>query len=355
MVYLLFFIFILLMGYIFSNAIYPKKWYVVFYFVTIGLFWGLSYIDAPDTPGYIYKFNHDIQPLPRQLDTQFELGYSLLGAIIKTVYPHYWLFQLVVFVVELLLIIKGLKYFFSEKVLLCVIPLLFFLYPTHLAAFRQGIATSIYIFALQYIYDENFKKSLLYPALIIVATFFHQSVIMLILIYFIRFGRNILSKNRIIIIFLILCDLVWFSGTSLLSQFKFLQLFFALDSMDMGQKYINSMEIANLDNSYGVAKLLEINVATIVYFISCKKDINNGLLRLNMILYIFAGLCIGGLIGHRLNYYWSLLYYCCFVRGFISFLSKNMRYGYLFVGCYMFWFYIIRNYMNKDYEFLFNF
>jgi len=357
MVYLLYSFVFFFVGWIICNQKVSKKSFFVVY-IGIVFFWGLSYIDAPDTPGYINKFNYDIESLPGRLDAQFEIGYSWTAALIKTIYPHYWFFQFVILGIDVLLIIKGLRYYFDDKILLSLIPLLFFIFPTNLAAFRQGIATSLFIYALHYIMDENIKKSLLYPGFILLAALFHQSAIMLILLYLLRFGKKYLSYNWVIILFLIFCDVIWLTGSSLLSRFGFLQVFFSHEYMDMGQKYTDLMVGASLSGTYGFAKVIEINIVVLLYTFFCKVEKENEILRCNLLLYVFAGLCFGGLVGHRLNYYWTILYYVCFVRGVMELpiLKKSLSISFSIMALYMFWFFVIKSgYIKDDYLLLFSY
>lgn len=357
MIFLLYSFLFFIVGFLFSNQANPKKGSFVFLFLAIVLFWGLSYYEAADTPGYIDKYNFDIQAFPGYVDGQFEIGYTLLAMAFKTLKLDYWVFQFVVFAVEIVLIIKGLRKFYDDKVMMCILPLLFFIYPCNLAAFRQGIAISFFIFALHYIYDENPKRSLRYFLWILFASFFHQSAVFLILVYFARFGKRLLSHDWILFGILIIGDIIWMTGGSLLSQLDFLIPFFRGDTLDMGDKYADIIEGENT-NIYGIAKVLEMNVTVIVYTLFCKKDKDNELMRFNLLIYVFIGLVLGGMLAHRLNYYWTLLYYACFIRGIMSFFKRfeQPSGAYLLIAAYMFWFFIIKSgYIERPYVFLFGF
>lgn len=335
-----------------------KKSFYVFYYLGIVLFWGLSYIDAADTPTYIDKFYSDIQTIPGWIDTQYELGYTITAMISKTIYPHYWLYQVLILGIEVLLIFKGLQHFFDDRTLLAIIPLLFFVYPNNLFAFRQGIATAIFIYALQYINAETFKKSLLYFLCIAIAIFFHQSAIMLVLVYPIRFAKKIVSNNWTMFVVLLLGDFLWMNKTNLVSQLDFLMVFFNNESFTMGEKYASIYESGSQNGAFGMAKVIEVNVAFILYTLFCKKDKENGLLRFNLLIFVIAALYIGGFVGHRLNYYWTFLYYVCFVRGImaISEKSKNQVLLFILIAIYMFWFYIFWcDYIHNQYIPLFKY
>lgn len=358
MVYLIYSLIFFIFAWVFTNQRNPKYSLYGFCFFSIVLFWGLSYINALDTPGYIEKFNYDIQTIPGYIDRQYEIGYTLLAMLFKTVYPQYWFFQLVVFGIECFLIIKGLQYYFDDKQLIFIIPLLFFLYPTNLFAFRQGIATSLFIYALHYINAESFKKSLLFFVFIGTAFLFHQSAIILIIVYPLRYAKKIVSNNWIIFTILLLGDLLWATGLSILSQFDFLLPLFYGDILDMGEKYIRIYEGANQTGTFGLAKVLEVNITVLLYTLYCEQDKENEAFRFNLLIFLIIGLYIGGFVAHRLNYYWTILYYVCFVRSVMSIpaFKESKSLSYFLIAIYMFWFYIIKSdYMHEEYLLLFNF
>jgi transmembrane protein EpsG len=357
MIYLLYSLFLFIVGFLFCNQKDPKRISFVLLFFAIALFWGLSFFEAADTLGYIDKYNFEIQAFPGYVDSQFEIGYTLLAMIFKTLKLDYWVFQLAVFAVEILLIIKGLRQFYDDRFMMCLLPLLFFIYPSNLAAFRQGMAISIFIFSLHFIYDGNPKRSLQYFLWIIFASFFHQSAVFLILVYFSRLGKRVLSYNLVLFGMLIIGDIIWLTEGSLTSQLDFLIPFFRGETLDMGSKYADIIEGENMD-TYGIAKVVEMNVTVIMFTLFCKKDKYNELLRFNLLMYVFVGLVFGGMLAHRLNYYWSLLYYVCFIRGIMSFLERyELSFvAYFLIAAYMLWFFIFKSgYIDRPYVFLFGF
>lgn len=359
MFYFIYSLIFFIVGLILSTQQKIKTPYLVFYYLGIVLFWGLSYIDAADTPSYIDKFYYGIQTIPGYIDTQYELGYTITAMVCKTIYPHYWLYQFFIFGVEVFLIFKGVRYFFDDRTFLAIIPLLFFVYPTNVYAFRQGIAASIFIYALQYINAETVKKSLLYLLFIAIAVLFHQSAIMLVLIYPIRFAKRFFSYNWVVLGILFLGDLIWVTGSSISSKLEFLMSFFFNDSMTMGEKYVAIYESGSMNGAFGLAKVIEINIGVILYTLFCKNDKDNELLRFNLLIFVIAALYIGGFVGHRLNYYWTILYYVCFLRGLLAISDNNSKTRiliFLLLAIYMFWFYIFWcDYYNDKYTFLFNF
>lgn len=356
MTYLLYSFLFFFVGLVFSSQKTTRKIYIYYLFFGIVLFWGLSYIHAVDTEGYITKFYYDIQTIGGQIDHQFEIGYTKSAMIAKTIIPHYWFYQFIVFGIEIWLIFWGLRKFFGDEELMFILPLLFFLYPSNLAAFRQGMVISIFIFALHYIIDEKFKKSLLFFVFILIATLFHQSAIILILVYFARYMQKILSNEWIIFLLLAVVDIIWITGSSLTTQLDILLPFFYSDTLVMGEKYAQFIENGEWGTTYGIAKAIEINATVIMYVLFCKKDKGMELFRLNIMLYALFGLAFGGMIAHRLNYYWALIYYTCLIQAVVSFLGKVKLQviAYLLIAVYMIWFHIFNGgLINSEYSLIF--
>lgn len=357
MIFLLYSFIFFLVGFLFCNQANIKKSNYVFFFFAIVLFWGLSYYEAVDTPGYIDKYNYDIHAFPGHIDSQFEIGYTLLAMLFKTLKLDYWVFQFVVFALEILLIIKGLREFYDDNEMMYILPLLFFIYPSNLAAFRQGIAISIFIYALHYIYDDNPKRSLRYFLFIIIASFFHQSAVFLLLVYFARNGKIIFSHDWVLLSILIVGDIVWLNRGSLITQLDFLIPFFRSDILDMGDKYAYILE-GESTNTYGIAKVIEMNVTVVLFTFFCKNDKDKELMRFNMLMYVLIGLFLGGLLAHRLTYYWTILYYVCFIRGIMA-IFRHFDYSigaYILTAAYMSWFYLFKSgYLELNYVFLFGY
>lgn len=357
MVYLLYSFIFFLVGLLIAGQNESKRLYYYFFFLLIVLFWGLSYYDAPDTPGYIEKYKYDIQTIYGHVDRQFEIGYTLLAMLFKTLHLNYWVFQFVVFAIEIWLIIRGIRYFFDDESLMYIIPLLFFIYPTNLAAFRQGIAIALFIYALHFINDENFKKSLYFFLFVLIASLFHQSALFLTIVYMARFTGKLLAKDWLLFTILIIGDVIWSAGATLESQLDFLIPFFRGDLLNMGDKYANLIESESME-SFGFAKVLEMNATVVLYTLFCKEDKEYGLMRFNMMMYVSIGLVLGGILAHRLLYYWTLLYYICFIYSFVSLFRKlNLTVlSYFLIATYMFWFFVFKSgFIQRDFSFLFGY
>lgn len=358
MVYLIYSFFFFLIGIVLSGSnLSKRKWTYYIYYMAIVLFWGLSYIYAPDTDPYIYVFKNNIQPIGGYVDTQFEVGYTFLAMTFKSITNHYWLFQFAVFAIELYLIIAGLRELIDDKSLVFIIPLLFFIFPLNLSAFRQGIAASIFIYSIHFIGNRNWRKSLWFFVCIGIAALFHQSSLFLAFVYLARYSKSLLSRKWLVIIILVFGDYMVLSGNTLASMLDFLFPFLGSGTLDMGEKYVGYIESADMNGTYGIAKLIEINIAVLLYLFFCFKYDNTNLLFFNMTMYASVGLIIGGFLAHRLNYYWILLYYVCFFQAVITVFKKyNLtQCAYLLISAYMLWLYIFKNgYIDFEYKFIFN-
>ena len=254
MIYLLYSLLFLIVGLVIVDKNDTRKIYYYFFYFGIVLFWGLSYIHAIDTGTYMEKFYDEIQPLGGHISRKLEIGYTLSAMIAKTIIPQYWFYQFVIFGIEVWLIMKGLREFFEDEDMMFILPLLFFVYPSNLAAFRQGMAISIFIYALHYIYEEDTKKSLWYFAIIFIAALFHQSALMLLLIYAVRFINYHPAIDRTVFITLIFIDIIWSTGLSLTSQLDFLLPFLYDDYLEMGEKFAMYIEEVDWGKTYGIAK-----------------------------------------------------------------------------------------------------
>ena len=360
MFYLLYSLIFFGLGYFIVVHNSVKKNYLYFFYFAIVLFWGLSYIYAADTDGYMEKFEYDIRPISLikkiRIDQQFEFGYSLLATICKTVTSGYWFFQVFVFGSEIFLIIQSIKYFYRGKEWLYIIPLLFFMYPSMLGVFRQGIAVAIFIYAIQFIFAE--KKPWRYFIYILIATLFHKSAIVLVLVYLARYLKRYLSYDWLMFSILILCNLLYVLGFSLVNQMDSLMLLFqdTSDTIEVVDKYAHYVEDFTGKMRYGVFKLLEIDVGFVLYTLYCKKDQDYLLMRFLLLLFIIISMAISGFIAHRLNYYFSILYYFCFIRGVVSaFRMRKIHVDipYLIIAVYMIWFFVFKNnYIEFEYRFL---
>ncbi len=131
----------------------------------------LPFRTAIDNFSNYYNYNKDI-----------EIGYRLLNSIVKSAGGD---LQTVFFITSLFSFIslsKFIKQYSNKKLISVIIYYSVFFLNFNMSIIRQGIALSIFLIALNYLFDRKFIK---YILLILIATSFHQSAIVLIPVYFI--------------------------------------------------------------------------------------------------------------------------------------------------------------------------
>lgn len=335
-----------------------RKYYCLLYIAIVG-FWGLSFTYAPDVYGYMEYFYKEVKTLPQGIDLDahgFEMGFNLLAAICKTLVPEYIFFQFILFAIEMALVIGGLTRLLSEKQSRIILVLLFFLYPSMLAATRQGMAIALIIFAIQFIINKNWKC---YFGLLVIAYLFHHSSLIVAPLYFLSFLGKYANSNKVLFSILVLADLCWILGFSLSDYLDTALAVFLKDGSEIDKYSIYMNDTETAISNYGFAKLLEINFAYIgfLYYRKLSGD-SNIVLTLFLVFYTVIGLMLGGILAHRFLYYFIIVYYVCAFIGINTLLSKSSCktiYGssYLLLASYMFWFYIIKGeMMSQDFIFL---
>lgn len=156
------------------------RFYIGIAFLVVLLFCGCRYYVGNDYGNYVYAFtkykdwgNYSIY------EPGFDLLFFLFG---DNPVGYLWVFA----------IAAGITYLFIFKSLVkehCVALGIYFLFTLGFLTcandqIRQGIAISIFIYAAKYIKSGEFVK---YICLIVVASLFHYSAVVLILAYYIRF------------------------------------------------------------------------------------------------------------------------------------------------------------------------
>lgn len=358
MVYLLYSFLYFFVGFLIVNQNQEKKRILYWYYLGVVLFFGLSYREAIDTPIYMDYYDFEVVPLSFGFmgRNKMEAGFNFIAQICKSISPHYVLFQMVLFTSEMFLVFKGLQKLVDEKVIIYVIPLLFFMYPTMLNAPRQGVAIAFFIYGLHFLYE---KHSWRYFIFVFLGFLFHQSAIVLVVFYFVKYLKTLLSKNWLIFTFLILCDVVWVAGISISNNVSFITNFLLGDVLDMGEKYA-TYYIYDEDvlSNVGIAKVVEVNATVFLYTLFCKGKKCDELYRFILLMYVFFILSFGGMFAHRILYYFSILYYVCFIHGVMGYLSERTsakpRLGYFVIALYMMWFNLLHgSVMQHPYILLF--
>lgn len=152
---------------------------------SIAIYWGFSYINAADVPGYMNFFKYcgtGINSVSNVKDPSlltFEKGFIYyMGWIKLLVGSDYYFYQFITLSIEFILTYLGLKNLLGNKkdVLLffCIFATQL---PLFIAAMRQGLVISVFIFSLSFVVKREYLKCII---LYLLATVFHSSAIFLI-------------------------------------------------------------------------------------------------------------------------------------------------------------------------------
>lgn len=302
----------------------------LFTWIAISIFWGTSYIYAPDIPGYIEYYNHDVynwfESGLRLPDKSFEIGFNVLSSIFKSLNFPYFIFQFFLFSLELLIIYKGIEKLFDISKLSAIFCALFFILPLNLmGALRQGIAIALFIYSLHYITNRDFLK---YCAIIIIASLFHNSACFLILIYWLWIPniRSLLCNRKLLIAYLIVLNVCYFGGISAGEWLdSFLNIIISSgDAIGKYERYIDNA--STLESNFGIAKIVELNFTYIIFLVLNKDEsTQNTILKLMLILYITLNLLAGGILAHRIGYYFIITYQISLLLSFIILGKLTIR------------------------------
>lgn len=222
MLYLLIFLILLLFSYneVFtSNDKLKKTLYIASYYILVVLA-GLRYETGGDWQSYAEVFDI-IEPINEVIkgnghvfaNHQIEIGFRLLISITKFFSSNV---QLLFFIVSfgcLTLLFKNLSVYSSypqTSILIYYSVLYFFL---DFVTIRQAISVMIFFFSIRFIQNRNLLK---YIALIVTASFFHLTALLLLPLYWIINKR--FSSNKVIIFFItinlvFLLNIKWMEAT----------------------------------------------------------------------------------------------------------------------------------------------
>lgn len=169
---------------------YRDQWYVAVTVILI-LIAGLRFRLGEDTINYIYMFYHDTPDITEiDLEFIFDSGqpplWILLNSIIKTLGGRFFIVQLIQATILTTLMLKYFKKH-SSYPFVCVTMYFLWRYQWYsMVVMKAAIALSIILYANDYFLEKKYKKGFL---LILIATGFHQSSILLAIIPFLTFLR----------------------------------------------------------------------------------------------------------------------------------------------------------------------
>ena len=302
---------------------YRDQWYGIILVIFV-LVAGLRFRLGEDTINYIYEFYH---ATPELSDLSFDTFLSssspplwiLLNSIVKSIGGRFFWVQLVQATIVNTLI---LKYFRKHSSYPFACTALFFLWKYqwyNMVVMKAAIALSIILFANDYFLEKKYKKGFL---LVLLATGFHQSSIILVIIPFLTFLRfNGLG------IFLLVS--AYFIGAFLQSKLGniFQMLEFAGGVSNKLDSYLDTKFMTQEHNlNYFIFRILPVTIYPILSLLYIKvKCKESHILRLEPFLMVglfFQMLRLNIDIFYRYVYIY-LIYFIIFIVHFFVEFSKN--------------------------------
>lgn len=233
------------------------------------------------------------------LKGQEELGYLFLNFVISIVSNEYIVMQSLFIGVGFLMFYKALKKN-NEKNL--SFYLLFFYFFVLLFRFsgsglnRMQFAVFIFIYALQYLYEKNYKK---YSILVVVGSFFHRSILITLLLLVYPFVKKLVAKEK---------RVFSYSVAILIFSLFFLNIAIPNLSLILGDKYLGYSQISGL--SFSTLDIFYILV--LIYFMYCSKLIDKtkkefyDLMILSFIIMIIINIFFSSTAFGRIIYYFII-------------------------------------------------
>lgn len=312
----LYVLFILLLWVVFLNYhTKNEKSSTVLLLCIISFYWGWSLISALDMEDYMSMFaemdlsKSVFDSLSSPIFSSFEKGFIMMMYLCKSIIPSFFFFQFVLFSLELCLVYRGVSLLLEDKyesfvffVLIALSSSTFLLY-----AMRQGVGIAFFIYALGQWKAKNYIK---YAISFAVGTFFHSSVVFLsVMPLWSLFFSRFLDKRIVCFAILITCNFLYFSGFELSKYLNPFLTFFG-DENDFLTRDYSFYSLSDSIN-FGILKLIEIDFCFIILFIFRRVEDKPyyRLLAPIFIVYFIINTTVGGIIVHRLTYYFQFIYY----------------------------------------------
>lgn len=305
---------------------YRDQWYNAVLFILI-MIAGLRFRLGEDTINYMYEFYYET-PYLGNFDIDFLLNsgepplWILLNSIVKTLCGRFFVVQLIQAMILNTLILKYFKKH-SSYPFACVLLFFFWRYQWYsMVIMKAAIALAIILFANDYFLDKKHIKGLL---LIFVATGFHQSSILLVVLPFLTFLRF----NKFGVLLLACTYLLGFFLQSMLGE-VFEMLEFADGMSNKLDSYLDSSFMTQDHNiKFFILTVFPIVIYPLIslfYLKKCCKD--SPVLRLEpflMIGLLFQMMQFSIHIFYRYVYIYSVYYIIFLVHFFIEFSMNSLK------------------------------
>lgn len=177
---------------------YRILYFVLFFMISLLAF--LRYGVGPDYFSYRMLFNALNPSLIKEfnsLNTDQEVGFRLMGSIIKAVGVPYYGYIIILASINLLFVHLLIKEYSKNKILSLFIYFTFFYFVYTFSALRQGLTLTIGVYFALRCFDKSKHGQLI--ILITILSLFHKSVFIILPIYLISLFS--ISKRQYIILF----------------------------------------------------------------------------------------------------------------------------------------------------------
>ncbi len=275
-----------------------KKISIILYicsFITLLLFSGYREYLLPEN-----KIGTDYNYYIEWFNSNIKLSYGNFGFNIIIIFIRIFTLNYIpMFLISSFLILVGIYIYAYKNTKYYELSILIFMASMMFVSFniiRQWIACSVFLIAYKYLKEKDIKK---YILLIFLASLFHSSALILILLYPIV-NLNINMKLRL--------SIVAFIGAIAASMPGIISVFLKLVAkIDPGYYYrYVILKIGKSDSNFTTFAITMVVLLIIIYFYDRykKENINANMeLNLMLILLILAFLAPQGIIYNRLNVY----------------------------------------------------
>ena len=296
--------------------------------VLIALYWGVTYLDTVDMPGYVDLYSQLIKGVaPHNVlwglsYYSFEPAFLYLMQLFKDFGCPFFVFKTCLLTFEVVLVGIGLKRLLNDYRMTTVFLVAISLFPSFwlMAAMRQGIPIAVFIYVMPDIIKGKYIKPIL---LILVSSLFHSSgvfLIILILFYLVykKFVIDVDFSFNLVIIYtaiLLFCDVVYLLGISLADFMDKITMALFSDNPFIYRDY--TIMSNSDDSNYGIMKFAEMNL---IYFMTFyfhpqrKAEKSYYFLEALFLIFFVFNTAAGGIIIHRLSYFLTIPYYLLFYK-----------------------------------------
>lgn len=303
--------------------------------VLVGLFLCFGYMTGSDWRYYELDYNE--LNIKNYSNIDYELGYFFYMLPFKYLGIGFWPFFIFTKVILYSINIHFLRKYLAENfyIAFAIFFCLFAVFEFIDNPMRNLIASTIFLFAYQFILEKKFAKYLLIS---IFAILFHKALFLMIPLYFIL-NRNYKTKN-IVVLFVVFNILLFVFNEQLILIFKTIDFLSFSDSQKYGQQisgYILSDKIRDNPFSLGLISRYFIFIILVLFKNKIESYSKYGNIAFNssiVTLYILRLALVWPIIG-RFAIPFSI-FYCVTLATVIS-CSKGtskLRYYFIFILIY---------------------